>query len=34
MRKVISAHVAQGGADLDPLAKEALSQLKPAIRTS
>lgn len=33
MRKVISAHIAQGGAGLDPLAKNALSQLKPVIRT-
>ena len=29
MRRAITAHVAQGGAGLDPLAKQAIGGLKP-----
>ncbi len=31
MRRQISAHMAQGGAGLDPLAKTAIGKLKPAL---
>ena len=31
MRRQISAHMAQGGAGLDPLAKTAIEKLKPAL---
>jgi formate dehydrogenase subunit delta len=31
MRREISAHMAQGGAGLDPLAKTAIGKLKPAL---
>lgn len=34
MRKAIAAHVAQGGAGLDPLAKQAIGRLKPAVSTA
>ncbi|MFM9850780.1 MAG: formate dehydrogenase subunit delta [Hyphomicrobiaceae bacterium] len=34
MRKAIAAHVAQGGDGLDPLAKEAIRRLKPAVSTA
>jgi formate dehydrogenase subunit delta len=33
MRKAITAHVAQGGAGLDPLAKQAIGGLKSAVGT-
>jgi formate dehydrogenase subunit delta len=34
MRKAITAHVAQGGAGLDPLAMQAIGRLKPAVGTA
>ncbi|NJO33637.1 MAG: formate dehydrogenase subunit delta [Rhodospirillales bacterium] len=33
MRKAITAHVAQGGAGLDPLAKQAIGRLKSTVGT-
>lgn len=34
MRRAIAAHLAEGGNGLDPLAKQAIGRLKPAIGTA